>query len=361
MDKSILFTLLSGETVANSGGVPVNRMQFSEFTKKVTMDFENIAFYDAVLDYAYRWEYWMSKLSSVDVSNEGETIYPSVLVVEETLKKNNASGTGVPKALQEQTQKLPQPQLTTTPALTINSLHASNTSLGPAKVTKVAELKSSAAALVRSGSSLEKIVSILLFAEKPYNVELKKNKSFNDCVHILERQQHQKILATAADDKENSNSIIPPFLLQDSGFSQSLPEILLDEARSPFFQKEFRVLRRLDLEEEKRKERCAFGIPAEHLTSKAEFDKFCRKRCRDITSKFLTEDNPFELNISGATKRNLIEAIEARNVKPIIFKKALDEVIINISSNSFPKFIKQKTLYLGDTSATNQFEFANFY
>lgn len=96
----------------------------------------------------------------------------------------------------------------------------------------------------------------------------------------------------------------------------------------------------MQLEQEKVKEENAFDIPSHHLLSNDIFEKFCKRTCREIANQFLVHDySPDELNIEEKTKRNVMDAVFAKNeYNPMVFRRALAEVILEIHRNGFQKY-----------------------
>jgi hypothetical protein len=234
------------------------------------MDHENLAFYDSVLEYAYKYEYWHSHIL------KGTSLSPdlNILVIQKagTANKNN-NGTGSSILDKSGNQ--------------ISQQSSSNNLPHP-----------------ESESSSTKPTAARLSSVSAGDLEANKDSP----------KKRQKKRTKAA---INNNSNNPHQLFK---------------------------LHTVTLETEKKKKSNPFGIQAWQIDNAEEFQKFNKDACSRLVAEFFAKDAPQELNINGGTRSYTVKSLETGNFSPNIFRKALEEVIVMISTNSFARFKKQAVL-----------------
>ncbi|KAI8916156.1 hypothetical protein EDD86DRAFT_197795 [Gorgonomyces haynaldii] len=76
-----------------------------------------------------------------------------------------------------------------------------------------------------------------------------------------------------------------------------------------------------------------------------DLQEFARQACFEISKEFILEGSEQEVNISGEAKKMIKKRVEeGKDLHPGIFKKALQEVLLNIATNIVPRFKKQQVL-----------------
>lgn len=78
-ERELLFGVLTGEAKGE-----LSKTGLSKFMQQ-NNEYKNLAFYDAVLEFAYKWEYWYEKL------HQGEVVpYDSVLIFQSQRRRQQS-------------------------------------------------------------------------------------------------------------------------------------------------------------------------------------------------------------------------------------------------------------------------------
>lgn len=228
------------------------------------MDHENLAFYDAVLEYAYKYEYWHAHLFKGNNSLSPDL---NLLVIQRAgAAKNHVTDSSL--------------------------LHSKNIRASVVEVSSSTKPSGAAEA----------------------GVVIKMNESNHSSNNNKSQSKRSK----------NDKSGI-------STSSASNAQLL--------------KLHTVVLDAEKKKKNNAFGIQGWQIDNKEEFLKFNNEACSRLIAEFFAKDASQELNINGGTRSYTVKCVAANHdYSPVIFRKALEEVIVMISTNSFARFKKQAVL-----------------
>jgi len=72
------------------------------------------------------------------------------------------------------------------------------------------------------------------------------------------------------------------------------------------------------------------------------FKKKIQVKGKNLHEKFIQESSPYEINISGITKRQITLDVESETVTENTYSKAAREVFTMMEQNSYPRFILSK-------------------
>ena len=237
-----MLSILAGESKD-----PVTKRQFIEFTKNVSLDYENVAFYDAVVTFSTQYEKFYRKLFPADADS-----------------------------VQDQLAHI---------------------------IGKKARMDSEGKLIVQSGSNLSVLRSVTTAASSAA-LSSTQNTSFDQASGgtILKRNRQE---------------------LKDN-MTEGGKEIVVLKATASEL---------LD------------AVSIKIVNGAADLESYAKQCILIIINNFIRDNSPQEINVHGSVRAKIIQLFEkTADYRPAIFKTALQDIVVAISTNAFPNFKKSVVL-----------------